>query len=51
MPATRKVVGLWLCFYAPIGLLRRRLQERIFVVLQEATTSIPFWSYRKDASN
>ncbi len=40
MPATPKVVGLWLCFHATIGLLRRCLWECIFVVLQEAPTLI-----------
>ena len=38
MPAKRKVVGLWPCFYATIWLLCHCLQEHIFVRLQEAMT-------------
>ncbi len=43
MPATRKVVGLWLRFCDNWALtIRRRSRERIFVVLQEAMTLIFF---------
>ncbi len=42
MPAKGEVVGLWPHFYATIRLLCHRLQEHIFVVLQEATTLIFF---------
>jgi hypothetical protein len=42
MPATPEVVGLWLRFHVMIGLLCCGLRERIFVVLQEATTLIFF---------
>jgi hypothetical protein len=53
MPATREVIGSWLCFYVMIGLLRHHLQEHIFyVVSQEATTSRAYFlSYPKDMSN
>ena len=39
MPTKNEVVGLWPCFYPTIWLLCHRLQEHIFVVSQEATTS------------
>ncbi len=42
MPTKREVIGLWPCFYATIRLLCHCLQEHIFVVLLEATTSIFF---------
>ena len=42
MPAKREVIGLWPRFYATIQLLCHRSREHIFVVLQEATTSIFF---------
>ena len=41
-PAKREVVGLWLHFYTTIRLLFPCSWEPIFVVLQEATTSIIF---------
>ncbi len=42
MPVKREVIGLWPRFYATIQLLCHRSREHIFVVLQEATTSIFF---------
>ena len=38
MPAKRKVVGLWPCFYATIRLLCHCSREHIFVISREATT-------------
>ena len=42
MPAKCKVVGLWPRFYVTIWLLCHRSREHIFVISQEATTSIFF---------
>jgi hypothetical protein len=43
MPPTRKVFGLWLCFLRRLGsYVRRRSRKRIFVISQDATTSIFF---------
>ncbi len=45
MPTTCEVIGLWPCFHATIRLLRRHSREHVFVVLQEATTSIFFFCH------
>ncbi len=58
-PATRKVVGSWLCFYAMIGFLCWRMQKRVlcciarskqayfYVVLQGKQRQLYFWCCKK----